>query len=165
MVRLLLSAQGSIAISASPVEVPSAHTVWRFVISQNRVDERNVFFYHKTTRREFYEQELARQKERHGCDEVLFLNTRGELTEAARTNLFLELDGELATPPVECGLLAGTLRAELLENGEKNVVERVLTLDDLARADGIYLGNSVRGLVRAELMAEPQKSPVLSRSG
>jgi para-aminobenzoate synthetase/4-amino-4-deoxychorismate lyase len=44
-------------------------------------------------------------------------------------------------------LLPGVLRQELLENGE--AVEAILTVGDLS--DGFYLGNSLRGLIEAEL--------------
>src|SRR5690606_14460808 len=83
-----------------------------------------------------------------GVDEVVFCNERNELTEGSITTLFLERDGVLLTPPLSSGLLPGTLRAELLANGR--AVEQILTLDDLQKADAIWLGNSVRGLIRAE---------------
>ena len=51
-------------------------------------------------------------------------------------------DGDGA-PPLSSGLLAGVLRAELLEAGV--VQEQVLTVDDLARCQVIYLVNSLRG--------------------
>jgi len=50
------------------------------------------------------------------------------------------------TPPVASGLLAGTLRRLLLETGR--AVERVLTKQDVLAAKAVYIGNSVRGLVR-----------------
>ena len=80
---------------------------------------------------------------------MLFLNDRGELTEGSRTNLFVERGGRLLTPPVSCGLLNGTLRQELLDTRPGEVVEAVLRPEDLASAERIYLGNSVRGLVAA----------------
>ena len=95
---------------------------------------------------------MERQKAATGCDEVIFLNKKGELTEGTRTNLFLELDGRLFTPALASGLLPGTLREELLDLPRAAASEAVLTPADLLRADRIYLGNSVRGLVRAELM-------------
>ena len=61
---------------------------------------------------------------------------------------FLEKDGQLLTPALSSGLLAGTLRADLLASGRAR--EAVLTLNDLDAADVVYLGNSVRGLVRAQ---------------
>jgi para-aminobenzoate synthetase/4-amino-4-deoxychorismate lyase len=150
MVRLLLAEDGTIAVTSSGIELPSRDTVWRFAISDQRVDDKDALFFHKTTRRQFYDREMERQKAETGCDEVVFLNKKGELTEGTRTNLFLELDGRLFTPALTCGLLPGTLREELIDLPRAAASEAVLTLADLARADRIYLGNSVRGLIRAE---------------
>ncbi|WP_328765900.1 aminotransferase class IV [Devosia aurantiaca] len=102
---------------------------------------------HKTTNRAFYDQPRQRAHDEFGLDELVFANERGELTEGSFTNLFVELDGQLTTPPLSSGLLPGTLRAELIASGE--AIERVLTLADLHRAEAIYLGNSVRGLIPA----------------
>ena len=150
MVRLLLAEDGTITVTSTRIELPSRDTVWRFAISDQRVDEKDPLFFHKTTRRQFYDREMERQKAATGCDEVVFLNKKGELTEGTRTNLFLELDGRLFTPALTCGLLPGTLREELIDLPRAAASEAVLTLADLARADRIYLGNSVRGLIRAE---------------
>ena len=152
LVRLLLAEDGAVTVTSREIELPTKDTVWRFVISDKRVDEKDPLFYHKTTRRQFYDEEMERQKERTGCDEVVFLNTRGELTEGTRTTLFVEQDGRLFTPALACGLLPGTLREELLDLPRAAASEAVLTPADLAAAGCVYLGNSVRGLVRAELM-------------
>lgn len=162
LVRLLLAEDGTITVTSREITLPTKDTVWRFVISDKRVDEKDPLFYHKTTRRQFYDQEMERQQELTGCDEVVFLNTRGELTEGTRTTLFVEQDGRLFTPALACGLLPGTLREELLDLPRAAASEAVLTPADLARADRIYLGNSVRGLVRAELMqpADAAREPV-----
>ncbi|HTP37744.1 MAG TPA: aminodeoxychorismate synthase component I [Methyloceanibacter sp.] len=151
MLRLLLAEDGTITVTSTPIELPTKSTVWRFVISDQRLDEKDPFFYHKTTRRQFYDREMERQKALTGCDEVVFLNKKGELTEGTRTNLFIEIDGRLFTPALTCGLLPGTLREELLDLPRAAASEAVLTPQDLLTADRIYLGNSVRGLVRAEL--------------
>ena len=155
-VRLLLDGEGAIEIAAVPLEASEAseeRPALGFVLAEWRVDSRDPFFYHKTTRREVYEGELARLREETGCDEVVFLNERGELTEGSFTNLFVERDGRLLTPPVSCGLLDGTLRRELIEDPGTQVEERVLHPEDLAAAERIYLGNSVRGLVPARRIA------------
>jgi len=156
MLRLLLAEDGTITVTSTPIELPTKGTVWRFVISDQRLDEKDPFFYHKTTRRQFYDREMERQKALTGCDEVVFLNKKGELTEGTRTNLFIEIDGRLFTPALTCGLLPGTLREELLDLPRAAASEAVLTPQDLLTADRIYLGNSVRGLVRAELL-EPAR--------
>jgi len=156
LVRLLLAEDGNITVTSTAITLPTKDTVWRFVISDQRLDEKDPLFYHKTTRRQFYDREMARQKELTGCDEVVFLNKKGELTEGTRTTLFIELDGRLFTPALTCGLLPGTLREELLDLPRAAASEAVLTPQDLLAADRIYLGNSVRGLIRAELMEQAQ---------
>ncbi|MFZ2019292.1 MAG: aminodeoxychorismate synthase component I [Methyloceanibacter sp.] len=156
LVRLLLAEDGTITVTSIPIELPTKGTVWRFVISDQPLDEKDPFFYHKTTRRQFYDREMERQKALTGCDEVVFLNKKGELTEGTRANLFIEIDGRLFTPALTCGLLPGTLREELLDLPRAAASEAVLTPQDLLTADRIYLGNSVRGLVRAELL-EPAR--------
>ncbi|MGA8690227.1 MAG: aminotransferase class IV, partial [Methyloceanibacter sp.] len=150
MVRLLLADDGTLTMSSTQIELPAKGTVWKFAISDQRVDEKDPLFFHKTTRRQFYDREMERQKALTGCDEVVFLNKKGELTEGTRTSLFLEQDGRLFTPALTCGLLPGTLREELIDLPRAAASEAVLTLSDLDHADRIYLGNSVRGLIRAE---------------
>jgi len=154
LVRLLLAEDGAMTVTSTAITLPTKDTVWRFVISDQRLDEKDTFFYHKTTRRALYEREMERQKALTGCDEVVFLNSKGELTEGTRTTLFVEIDGRLFTPALTCGLLPGTLREELLDLPRAAASEAVLTPQDLLAADRVYLGNSVRGLVRAELIPE-----------
>ena len=170
LVRLLLAEDGAITVTSSAITLPTKDTVWRFVISERRLDEKDTFFYHKTTRRQFYEHEMEGQKALNACDEVVFLNSKGELTEGTRTTLFVELDGRLFTPALACGLLPGTLREELLDLPRAAASEAILTPQDLLAADRIYLGNSVRGLVRAELIgpvqeAERERTPAHAAAG
>jgi len=149
-VRLLLNEDGEVEISNTRL-VPRDGTArhWRYAISPRTIDRDDPFLYHKTTRRALYDGELARLRAATGCDEVLFLNERGELTEGSRANLFVARDGCLLTPPVSCGLLDGTLRRSLLDDPAATAEARVLTLADLAGAARVFLGNSVRGLVPA----------------
>ena len=73
-------------------------------------------------------------------DEIFF-NDLGQLCEGARTNIVLKIGGRLYTPPKECGLLGGIMRAKLLERGA--CAEKILYSDDLAAAEKIYCLNSV----------------------
>ncbi|MGH1352192.1 MAG: aminodeoxychorismate synthase component I [Methyloligellaceae bacterium] len=146
-VRLLLSADGSLSITPTQTEAPKPDGVMRFVISDKRINKDNIYLYHKTTNRNFYDEEHARETADNRCDEVLFLNEDGQITEGSRTNIFIERDGILLTPPIESGLLAGTMRAELIATGRAK--ESVLTKDDLNSKGQVYLGNSVRGLLKA----------------
>jgi len=89
-----------------------------------------------------YESEVKRC----GTDEVLFLNQRGEVTEGARSNVFVRRGDILLTPPLDAGLLNGCLRAELIANGTAQ--EARLTPDDLSGE--VFFGNSLRGLIPAK---------------
>lgn len=105
------------------------------------------FLYHKTTHRAVYEE--ARQRHPH-ADDVILINERGELTESTIANLVLRIDGLWYTPPVHCGLLAGTMRESLLRDGTLH--ERVLYPSDLRTAESVRLINSVRGWIEIDLL-------------
>ena len=152
-VRLLLAEDGKVTVTHAPQPATPAGTVWRFVVSPTRLSSADAFLYHKTTRRDVYDREWAHYHDTAGADEVIYLNERDEVAEGSRTNIFIQKSGKLLTPALSSGLLPGTLRAELLAAGRAE--EAVLTLADLATADGIYLGNSVRGLVAARPIDEP----------
>jgi para-aminobenzoate synthetase/4-amino-4-deoxychorismate lyase len=89
-----------------------------------------------------------------GCQEVLFENEDGFLTEGSYMTLFLKKDGRLLTPALKHGVLPGTLRAGLLERGL--AFEADLTRQDLDTAEEVFVGNSVRGLVRGRLLSSAQ---------
>ena len=144
-VRLLLDQDGAATVTTTPITLPDPPAAVTYTVSDHPIDSRDRHRYHKTTRREVLDEERNRLAEETGCDEVLFVNGRGELTEGSYCNIFLEKDGWLLTPPVSCGLLDGTLRRELLESGGQ-IEERILYPKDLEEADALWLGNSVRGL-------------------
>lgn len=157
-VRLLLDEDGSISVTVSPQPAAAPDAVMRYVVSDTRLNSQDLFLYHKTTRRDVYEREWKYFYDTLGTDEVIYLNERGELTEGSRTTLFIESEGRMWTPALESGLLPGTLRTSLINEGR--VTEARLTLDDLNRADAVFLGNSVRGLMKAEPLV-----PRLAASG
>ena len=117
------------------------------------VSSTDPFLQHKTTHRAVYDQASAQCD---GADDVILVNERGELTETCIYNLYLQLNGELVTPARESGLLAGTYRRLMLETGKAR--ESVLTVEDLNRAEAIYVSNSVRGLLPAELLNQVKHS-------
>jgi 4-amino-4-deoxychorismate lyase len=144
-VRLEQSADGSVTVTAAAFSPLAADAVWNVAVASHRLDPHDALLAHKTTRREFYDE--GRREVADHADEALFLNTRGEVCEGGITSVFVERGGKLLTPPLSAGLLAGVLRAELLETGR--AVEAVLGQDDLA--DGFFVGNSLRGLIKAQL--------------
>ena len=144
-VRLFLAADGSIEVSSETLLESSA--ALRVAVSTIRVDSGDRMRYHKTTRRELLD---TARSNRPDCDEVLLLNEHGQLTEGSYHTLVVKLDGQCVTPTLDCGLLPGVLRRELLESGE--IVEQVLYPGDLERADELWLINSVRGWRRCVVL-------------
>ncbi|MFH1074765.1 MAG: aminodeoxychorismate synthase component I [Candidatus Firestonebacteria bacterium] len=147
-VRLLLNKNGNIEINKSEI-IPKKILKVKAVISRQRVDSRNRFLYHKTTRRRLYESERQKIKGKDIFD-VIFLNEREEVTEGAITNLFIFKEGKYYTPPVSSGLLPGIFREYMIK--EKQAVLRVLKLKDLKAADRVFLVNSVRGIVEVDII-------------
>jgi len=137
-VRLLVSPRGEIHSEASPLIAPKDQ-VLRVGLAPAPLDSTDRFLFHKTTHRSFYERPV---RDRPDCDDLIFWNERGEVTESSIANVVVEMDGERWTPPRSAGLLAGTFREELLALGE--IHERVIFKDELKRAQRLFLINSVR---------------------
>jgi len=145
-VRIIINSAGRVKISKVPLEKTIVSA--RIRLSTKRVNPENCFLYHKTDHRGIYERE--REKANHqGCFDVLFMNIHNELTEGAVSNLFILKGKQLWTPDVKCGLLPGVFRTHLINQGRAR--EKVLKLIDLVSADEVYIGNSVRGLIKVRI--------------
>ena len=144
-VRLLAAADGSVRVESAPL--PPQPPPARLGLAREPVDPDDPFLFHKTTNRGVYE-----RARRPGLDDVILWNPRGEITESTIANIVVEVDGSRVTPPVACGLLAGTLRAELLARGE--IAEAVVRVEDLRRARRLWVINSVQEWRPATLVAE-----------
>lgn len=140
-VRLMVSQTGAIAIEVAAAP-PAPGRPLRVALAPLPVGERDWRLRHKTSDRRFYD--AARMAS--GADEVVFFTPDGRLTEGSFTNLFVPRGETLVTPPAG-PLLPGVLRGELLDAGQ--AVEGDLTADDLR--DGLFVGNALRGLMRATL--------------
>lgn len=145
-VRLLLSRSGAIAVDVTPLPPAMAGPV-DVAVAPLPLDQRDLRLAHKTSDRRFWPAPPP------GCFETIFVGDEGELTEGSFTSIFVGGGAQLLTPPLDRGLLPGVLRAELIARGE--AVEMPLTLSDLAQ--GFYIGNAVRGLIRARLVAEADR--------
>jgi para-aminobenzoate synthetase/4-amino-4-deoxychorismate lyase len=135
-VRLMVAADGTVRVEHIPLDHHAG--VWRVRLAERPVDPSDEFLYHKTTNRAVYER--ARRPE---CDDVILWNVAGEITESTIANVVVDMDGRRVTPPIACGLLPGTLRAELLATGE--VSEARVTVEQFKGAPRFWLVNSVRG--------------------
>src|SRR5215218_11243231 len=107
---------GQVETQVSAVELLGE--VKRVELATEPVDSSDRFLFHKTTIR-------------RGGNDVIFWNERGEVTESSIANVVVSIDGELFTPPIECGLLPGVFRNHLLAEGE--IKERVITIEELKR--------------------------------
>jgi branched-chain amino acid aminotransferase len=90
-----------------------------------------------------------------GFGEMLFYNTDDELCESAMANVFLIRKGELLTPGLDSGCLAGVTRALLIRLAKQHGIpckECVLRKADVSKADGMFLTSSVRGPVRVSAL-------------
>lgn len=143
--RLMASRAGAYSLELSPLPAPLP-TPLNCVVLPIPVDPGDWRLRHKSSDRDFYELGLQ-AAQGAGADEALFLRDDGLITEGCWTNLFVERDGKLLTPPAALGLLPGVLRQSLLETNR--AVESELTLDDLKQ--GFLIGNALRGLMPAKL--------------
>ncbi|MEN9480251.1 MAG: hypothetical protein RLZZ298_1646 [Pseudomonadota bacterium] len=145
-VRVTLDKVGVIAVQAVAFD-SAAPDMCCAVLAEQRIDSHDILRRHKTTSRKIYDAALASIAAEADIFDVIFLNERGEVAEGARSNIFVECDGVLLTPPLVSGALPGVLRASLLAEGKAQ--EAVLWPADLQ--NGFWLGNALRGLCRAKL--------------
>jgi para-aminobenzoate synthetase/4-amino-4-deoxychorismate lyase len=138
-VRVLLDPQGILSFETSPFDRSQEQRTLKVALATETVNSENVFLFHKTTQRDVYE--VARRGH-EDLDDVLLYNEKGELTEFTIGNLVVELDGQLVTPPIACGVLAGTFRAHLVETGQ--VIERTIPVQQLNRCTKTFRVNSIR---------------------
>lgn len=150
ILRLLLDKEGVLGAQELPLEPIK---ITKISISKIQTNSKEPLLYHKTTYRPWYYGAMKKIKAGEIFDEIFF-NEKGELTEGARSNVVLSINGELFTPPVECGLLNGVLRQKLLDEGK--IKEKILYREDLERADKIYCINSVRDIVEVKLDSNPR---------
>ena len=146
-VRFTLAQDGSLEIDHSELDITR---LGRVRLSARTVLSSDRFLYHKTTHRKMYNEELAAARAAQ-CDDALFFNERGELTEGTIHNVFVVTGALWRTPPITCGVLPGTYRAFVLRSC-RDAREDVLTLKDLACADAIYLCNGVCGMFPVQLL-------------
>jgi para-aminobenzoate synthetase/4-amino-4-deoxychorismate lyase len=142
-VRITLDRSGELAAHTS--EYAPQNTPFRVRLAAAPIDSSDVFLFHKTTRRQIYEDALAVPQM---YNDVLLHNQNGELTEFTIGNLVVDMAGQRYTPPIECGVLPGTYRAFLLDT--RQITERTIKVDELQQCRKIYLINSVRKWVEVE---------------
>ncbi len=144
--RLTLARDGGVTCEIFPPRPAWNREGVHLKLSSCRVHSDDPFLYHKTTCRALFDCEF-RQAIQEGFGEVVFLNEKGFLTEGAISSLFLKKNGCWRTPRLENGLLPGIWRQQQIR--QLGAEEADLGLEDLANADEIRIGNSVRGAANA----------------
>lgn len=150
--RLLVSRDGNVEVQCVPIDEgracsPSA-PILRVALAKEPVDSNDLFLFHKTTHRDIYDRARAACPD---CDDAILWNEKGEVTESTISNVVVRMGGRLLTPPVGCGLLAGTFREHLLKTGA--IEEGIVTREMLLAADEVFLVNSVRKWQKASITA------------
>lgn len=146
-IRLLLAKSGAMGIEIRAAPPAASDAAWTVALAPLGVAQDDFRLAHKTSDRNFYDHARAAASAGCGADEVLFIGADGYLTEGSFTSLFVERGERLITPPLLRGLLPGVLRQDYLETGK--AAEGDLRQEDLA--NGFFVGNSLRGLIRATL--------------
>jgi para-aminobenzoate synthetase / 4-amino-4-deoxychorismate lyase len=147
-IRITLDEDGKVSCQSGALSRQPCYTA---TVSPVKVNASDVFLYHKTTNRSVYDICRAACPD---VDDVILVNERGELTEFTIGNLVLEIEGQRVTPTLSSGLLAGTFREELFARSE--LTESVLTVEDLQRAENVYMINSVRDWVPVTMVRAPE---------
>jgi len=143
-VKVLLNSKGAVAHSA--IDFRAEDRIYKVYLADSPVNINNKFLYHKTTRREHY------LLPKESAADTLLYNENNELTEFAIGNLVVNMHNELFTPPISCGLLPGTFRADLLESGR--IKERIIHKSELDICSSIYLINSLRKWMEVNIIMD-----------
>jgi len=139
-IKLILNKWGSVNIETSNLSLIPDNI--KIITSKKRINTQNKFQYFKTANRKLYDDEYQKYSAR-GFFDVIFLNEKDEMTEGSITNIFIRKGNSWLTPPLTSGILDGIYRSYFLRK-MNNAAEKVISVDDLLRADEVKLVNSVR---------------------
>ena len=107
---------------------------------------------HKTSLRGSYD-DAVRKAINHQAFDAIFLNEQSEVTEGARSSLFVKINGQWCTPPLASGVLAGVMRQRLLQRFPQ-IREKVLSLNEVTQAQQLLVCSALRGLQRAHWLKD-----------
>ncbi|MGG3477070.1 aminodeoxychorismate synthase component I [Peribacillus frigoritolerans] len=143
-VRVLLHENGEIEVFGQAIKPFDPE--FKAILAEAPISRANPFLFHKTTNRDVYE---GFQMNNPDFQDVLLWNEEGYITEFTNGNVVVKINGDLYTPPVESGLLAGTFRQELIR--KKEIKVKNISKADLNNAEEIWFINSVRGKLKVNL--------------
>ena len=139
--RLLVHPDATVTIEHHPLPpTPAPGVLARLCVDHLPVDPDDIGLFHKTTDRHRYDERTGRHPH---ADDVILVNTLGDITETTRANLAVKIDDRWCTPPIGSGLLPGVERGRLIDAGELH--ERSVSLSELRQAEEIATLSSLRG--------------------
>lgn len=147
-IKLTLNKQGKITIH-NEIITP-CDQVAQIIIADEAIDSRNILLQHKTTAasvRGFYQTAFEYYCQKNNYFDVIFKNEQGHITEGSRSNVFVQINDEIFTSPVNSGLLSGVMRENFIKR--YHVIEKPIILEEFVNADKIWVSNSVRGILQA----------------
>jgi para-aminobenzoate synthetase/4-amino-4-deoxychorismate lyase len=143
-VRVTLDKSGSIEVQSTALDgSPESRLA---AMAPECIESRDIFRRHKTTVRTLYDAAMNSLPADSPIFDLVFLNECGEVAEGARSNIFVERDGVLLTPPIESGALPGCCVPICWRAVRPEAVLRPADL-----AGGFWMGNALRGLIRVTL--------------
>jgi para-aminobenzoate synthetase/4-amino-4-deoxychorismate lyase len=145
-VRLVVDRRGHVDAGSAPL-TDTIEPVRLAIDRTDPVDPADAMLFHKTTARSRYDRSRERFPD---ADDVVLVNTAGNVTETTRANIAIRAGGRWITPPLTDGLLPGCERAALLADG--TLTEGPVKIEDLERAEAVAFLNSVRGWREAVLI-------------
>ncbi|MDC3416203.1 aminodeoxychorismate synthase component I [Aquibacillus salsiterrae] len=145
-VRMTVDVDGTVAIESIPLTYMTQPVVCSIALEP--VNRDDVFLYHKTTNRQTYQRHTSHVPT--NVFSTLLWNENEECTEFTIGNLVVEKDGHFYTPPIGSGLLAGTFRQHLLEQGK--IMEKIILKQELMTYERIWFINGVRGWLQVNLV-------------
>jgi para-aminobenzoate synthetase/4-amino-4-deoxychorismate lyase len=145
-IKLALNKWGKIKVEIS--DIPLKPDDIKIIISDKIIYSENRFQYFKTTNRDLYNSEHKKYSGK-GFFDVIFINEKNQVAEGAITNIFINKNRLIYTPPLSSGILPGVFRKHWLQTNI-NIKEEVLYKDDLLIADEIILTNSLRGQIKVD---------------
>lgn len=121
-------------------------------ICPQKINSANKLFNYKTTdssTRGFYTQMQQKYIQDDKFKELIYFNQDDYVTETRFHNIVIKKDSKMYTPKITDGVLDGVYRRYLIES--EKVLEKSITRQELEKADKIYLINSVKGMIPAQL--------------
>lgn len=150
--KITLSARNRVfSTRENPYKPQHYEKGFSLTFSEVRRNETSSFTYHKTLNcgDNIREKNISAEQ---GFDEVIFLNTQGEIAEGAVSNIFFVKNGGIFTPPVTAGLLNGIIRQYLLSNYQ--ITETAMTMGALSKFDECFITNSLMGIMPVRSLGE-----------